>query len=962
MTVKWLHLVNVVCLSCGTAAALAEEPAQFASARTHLQRGRVEEALDEYDELERAGGDQAQIAIGRSHCFEALGQWEAATDVLTAAVGRDERNPQLLARLAEVQLLQGEFDAAEKAVAGALRAEPQLPLARLVRADLLTAKGQLNDADEAYRWFVGFYNRAQPADAETLLTVARGTTQYARWHSKSQIFEFVLNTLYPDALAADPDCWQASYLSGALLLEKYNRAQALPEFKRALAINPRAAPVHSALAQAALQDLSLADAERHAARALEINPQCIAALLVRADLKLIDGGTSEARALVEEALAVNPHDDFALARLAACDLLEDGPPSKRELDELLQNLDAIGDMTFEAPGRFTRRVVELARRNPHPGVFLTELGQCLEARRKFDLAERFYTQATRSMPQLAVPKTELGMLYLQVGRNNEAAKILDEAFQADPYHVRVSNLRKVLKLLDGYEALTSDHFVVRYDAAADRVLARYVSAYLEEQYPGLVQQFGFEPEARTQFEIFHKGKGLSAHQWFSARMVGLPWVQTIGASTGMIVALASPTASEKPYNWARVVKHEFVHILTLQKTQFNIPHWFTEALAMMSEGTAPPESWSSLLLERVPRGDVMNLDTINLGFMRPKGPDDWNMAYCQSRLYAQYMSERFGPQAISEMLEAYRQNLSTGQAILRVFKVDKPEFEKGYSAYLTAYVDRLQTLRPETAVTVAEAEQAHQKHPDDTHAAGRYAYELLKINRRKEARRIALATLERNASEPLAAVVLAQLEMRSEDLPGAIARLEPALDRKQPHPQVLGLLAELRFKTGDLAKAIELYDLGLALDPDRVEWVRGLAAALLKAQVTDRARPTLERLAYLDSDDANVRQKLAALALIEKDYPAAVRYAKMALEVDVLDVATHRVLAQGYAGLSQFKEAAAEWGIAVELKPDDVELVVELARAEAAAGEPAAARQRLQRLLEAKPDFASAKALLEELK
>ena len=31
-------------------------------------------------------------------------------------------------------------------------------------------------------------------------------------------------------------------------------------------------------------------------------------------------------------------------------------------------------------------------------------------------------------------------------------------------------------------------------------------------------------------------------------MVGLPWIQTIGASTGMIVALASPTAVDKPFN------------------------------------------------------------------------------------------------------------------------------------------------------------------------------------------------------------------------------------------------------------------------------------------------------------------------------------------------------------------------------------------------------------------------------
>jgi len=50
-------------------------------------------------------------------------------------------------------------------------------------------------------------------------------------------------------------------------------------------------------------------------------------------------------------------------------------------------------------------------------------------------------------PQLPEAKTSLGMLLMRVGRTDQARKILDEAFQADPYHTRVSNFRKVLKLL-----------------------------------------------------------------------------------------------------------------------------------------------------------------------------------------------------------------------------------------------------------------------------------------------------------------------------------------------------------------------------------------------------------------------------------------------------------------------------------------------------------------------------------
>ena len=138
------------------------------------------------------------------------------------------------------------------------------------------------------------------------------------------------------------------------------------------------------------------------------------------------------------------------------------------------------------------------------------------------------------------PRSALGLLSMRTGRLAEAREILDQAFESDPFHVRVSNMRKVVKLLEGYETLETEHFLIRYDSAADRILARYLAEYLESVYPGMVAEYGHAPAQKTQFELFHKAKGVSAHSWFSARLVGLPWIQTIGASTGMIVALSSP--------------------------------------------------------------------------------------------------------------------------------------------------------------------------------------------------------------------------------------------------------------------------------------------------------------------------------------------------------------------------------------------------------------------------------------
>ena len=964
-----------LCLSLPTATASAQDSAptspkkpaaeqvtqSLAEARKHWLKGRTDEALEVYEELEKQGVEPVRVAIGISQCHSEVGNWTAATKVLRTAIEKQKPDAALSARLAQVEFHQGRWDEAQKQVDIALKLKPDDPLARLIQAELHAVTGQLKQADEGYRWFVRYYNQAQPEDPEVLLLVARGSLQYARWHSVSRVFDFVLNTLCADITAKDADDWRPYAISGKLLLEKYNQAEAIPELRQALTINPRAAEVHAALAWSAFEDHKFSEAEQHADRALAINPHLIDALLIKADLKIADGDVGRALDLLKKASAVNPREEEIHARFAMCELLEDGPPAKDELREILAHLDAINEVKLTKPSRFGQRLIQVAKQNPHPGIFLTRLAQLCEQKWRFALAEQFFRQALISMPQLAEPKTNLGLLYMRVGKVEEASKLLDQAFEADPFHVRVSNMRKVVKLLDTYETITTEHFIIRLDSQADRILGKYMAEYLEEIYPDLVKQFGYEPPTRTQFEIYNKSKGLTAHQWFSARLTGLPWIQTIGASTGMIVALSSPTSTDKQFNWARVLKHEFVHILTLQQTDFNIPHWYTEALAVTSEGYPRPEIWDQLLVERVAKGDLMNLDNINMGFIRPKTPLDWQMAYCQSFLYAQYLRERFGEQKPKELLEAYKEQLPTDKAIRKVCGVSQGEFEKGYRNYLDELALTLRASSLEETKSLAVLEKEYDANPKDLTAAGRYAHELLRVKRLKEAREIASEVNDKDKAEPWSALVLAQLELRGEDVKGAITYLEPALDKQSPQAKVLELLAKLKLREEDFASAAELYELGHRQAPSRPAWLQGLATVYLKQKDNAKLQPVLEKLAMIDGDDAVVRKKLAQLALDRGAAAEAITWGKKSLHVDVMDAEIHHILAKAYTQTKQPTNALFEWEVAVELKPNEATWIVELARAEAAQNKKPAAIARLKKLLDKQPEFAPAKQMLQEL-
>ena len=910
----------------GAAFAQDDLLAKSGVAYERLQQGRYSEAEEDYAGLLKAKPDLGRAVVGMTRAMERQGKYDDAIKATQEFLKANPESAEVLARAAELYFARGNLEEASQAAEAAIKIDTDHTAARMVQANVFRETGELKKADDSYRWFVRYYNRKQPADAETLLLVADGSLKYARWHSSSSIFNFVINTLCPDALKIDKLSWEAHYVSGSVLLEKYNQAQAIPDLKQALTVNPRAVEAMVALSGAALQKHDLKEAEMYADQALAVQANSVPALHCKIDVLMSKGENEKALELLQKALEVNAVDQGTLARVAALYFLSDvkdgAEEDEKRLKNLLANLDAIDDAAPEKPTRLEQLIIDLAKRNSSPGYFLTIFAEKLEGRRKFDMAEKVYQHAMRVMPQLSDPKTGLGMLYMQIGRTDEAKQILDDAFKADPYHVRVSNMRKVLNVLAEYETVASDHFVIRVDSKADKILGEYMSEYLESVYTELVELYGYEPETRTTFEIYHNAKGLSGHQWFSARMIGLPWIQTIGASTGMMVALASPTAAEKPYNWARVVKHEFVHILTLQQTRFNIPHWFTEALAVTSEGSERPAVWNGLLLERVPADKLWRLDELNDIFVRPPTPLDWQFAYCQSRLYAQYMIEKHGKETISKLLDAYRQNIKTDDAIQKVFSISADDFHADYKKFIKEMLEKdLGGVTLEAPKTLAELEKAKEANPEDAAAIAAYAEGLLEAKRREQAKELAEAALAINDKEPTAAYVLAELEILAQNLDEAAFYLEGALDKENPNRKVLGLLAKTRLLLGEFEVAAELYELGRkklgigkSFLPGTDEWLKGLGAAYVKLGRVEELQEVLEVVANLDGDNVLVRKKLAQMAIGAEKTEAAKKWATQSLFIDVMDPEIHDILAKVYKSEGDEKKAEREERVAKTIR------------------------------------------------
>jgi tetratricopeptide (TPR) repeat protein len=370
---------------------------------------------------------------------------------------------------------------------------------------------------------------------------------------------------------------------------------------------------------------------------------------------------------------------------------------------------------------------------------------------------------------------------------------------------------------------------------------------------------------------------------FSGRTVALPDLHTIGACTGRMVAMASPHARgvRRPFNWARVLRHEVVHIFNLDQTNFLVPHWLTEGLAVSNEGFPRPPEWNRLLAERVPARRLFTLDTVDLGFIRPRGPHEWHLAYAQSQLYVEYVKKKYGPSAIGKLLAAYADGRGTADALARAcHNVSRSAFEKGYRAYLDKVVKPLLGKRSTAKRRTLDQLLADYKKDPSADVAAELALRLLPRSR-KQARRYAELARKDRPNQPTACYVLARLAHAAGDEAEEKRLLKAGLDRDDPEPRLLQALGKLYYDGGEFKEAAEVYELGRKAQPHEPAWLRELARVYAQSEDKAKLIAVLKDLVPTDADDFDRRVRLARLLLEKGDAAGAERYARQALEINV---------------------------------------------------------------------------------
>ena len=530
----------------------------------------------------------------------------------------------------------------------------------LMRADALVLLGKIDDAKIILQALRNA-PEAKNNNTDALRTAARATIALGKIQALSAAEWKLAVDQFGRAREADRLDPLVPLEEGLLLVDRHNRAQGVPALWQALSLDPRSSRTWFALGQVALNNFDFDSAARAADRLRLLNPTHPLADLLDSERALLTDDPERGDAILDGLLAREPNMPQALALRAAV-------AGRRWNPELAR-----------------QRLAEFDEKFPASALAYATLGRTLSLNRQYEWGQRALEEAIRREPMWSEPRGELGYLFMQAGRDDDAVATLKAAAELDPFDTRSSFGLWLMDELSKWKEIDSPHFRIRVKPGIDEVVAELMPAALESMYADVTKRFAHEPAGKTTIEV------LPDHEFFAVRITGMPGIHTMAAATGPVIALEVPMEGNPKkhlglFDWLQVLRHEYTHTVTLSQTQNRIPHWLTEALAVSMETKPRTFETCQMLARALANGKLFTLDKIKWAFVRPESPQDRPLAYAQGCWMVEYLQGKWGADSVPKLLEKYKQGLDESHAFQETVGVSGDEFYAGFIAWATDQV------------------------------------------------------------------------------------------------------------------------------------------------------------------------------------------------------------------------------------------------------------------------------------
>ncbi len=637
---------------------LDKAKAQLAGGRYKLALATVEAALADIEPLE--------AVLLRGRALNALGR----TDDALAALSADEIVDTPPAQVVRAVVLAGMGNKGE-AIAllqAHVEAHPGSIAGHYHLGAISESIGDVATATAAYGWFLEepqrFLDKWLGEDptafesAADVTLIGRAIDRHAiltgAYRTNKELHNIVLNMFVRAYDVIDRGYVPAHVAAAAYYVTHDDKERATKELAAALRANPNEPEALELSGRLAIERHEYGHALAAADALRAIDPQSVLADILEAHALLRGDRSNRAGSIVERLLARRPRDLETLALAAAVAMTQNDDAAR---DEYLHRADSA------APGS---------------AFALTTLAGILQDVHRHDAAKAYSVAAVERAPLWPLPRHQLGRLHMQLAEEDEARAQFEAAYELDPYNVSTVNYLRLLDDMQSFTRVQTKHFVVAFDAKLDPILGEYLGDYMEHVHAEVTKHFAHEPNRRTILEVFPTTDS------FSVRIAGVPGAETYGAAFGPVITAVAPRAGTTmgPFNFARVLRHEFTHVINLSQTDYRCPRWLTEGLATWQEGVpfrfayVPQQMYGVVMSDKLaPIADLSGT------LLRGEDKIGGEMMYMQGFWIGRFMTEKYGHDSVLKLLDGYRLGKSDDDAFRHAIGKPTAEFDVEFAAW-----------------------------------------------------------------------------------------------------------------------------------------------------------------------------------------------------------------------------------------------------------------------------------------
>ena len=614
--------------------------------------------------------------------------------------------------------------------------------------------------------------------------------------------------------AKSPALWRVRY--GMLFHERFNNPEAVKLFNEALKQDPGNAKAYLGLAMVSADGFD-GKATEYAAKAIAADPKMVEAHEVMANLELEDAKQEEAvkEANTAIALAATPGGGSdaldAMAIRAAADLLED---KNADADAWMAKIKAV---------------------NPEYGEGYAIVARHLVLNRRYPEGVAYYRKAVEADPKLWSARSELGINLMRLGQEDEPREQLELSFKNGQTDAATTNS---LRLLDSYKNFVTykdESTILRLRKNEADLLRPYFAEQLHKSITTYEKKYKMKLSGPVQLEVYPD------HEDFAVRTMGMPGLGALGVTFGNVVAMDSPSGRVPgEFNWGATMWHEMSHVFILSATNYRVPRWFTEGLAVHEEGQADPR-WANRLTPEVVAAikakKLLPVTQMDQGFIFPEYPEQVLVSYWQAGTICDYISDRWGNDAILGMVHSFGALKTTPEAIQDNLHESPDQFDKDYAAWLDKHIGS----------TIANFD------------AWRAQLKAL------------VGMSEKNDDDGVIAAAAAVIKLYPEYVEDANA---------------YEIVANAQLTKGNKQIAADVLKLYELLGGESPKTLEKLASLEVDLGYPKEAAATLDQLNFIYPEDEDLHRKLGGLWLAQGNNAGAVREYSAVLAMKPLDMAT----------------------------------------------------------------------------